>query len=128
MVLPKSMRLRGYRSFDHLYSTSNRFYGSFMTLRVSKANPEILKSHKKQSHTQTCRCAVSISNKVSKRAVKRNKLRRIFHDYLRQRLIDKPRCCNNWLLVTLKPNCSNKDPALLIQQCDNLLFEAGLIK
>ena len=127
MVLPKSMRLKGHRCFSHLHKTRLRFYSSSMVLKVSKENPALEKSHKNYSYGSKIKVAISISNKVSKKAVVRNRLRRLFHDHLKVRLKTIVHNLNNWALISLKPISSNKEPSILLKECDKLLRESGLL-
>ncbi len=126
MVLPKSMRLKGYKSFNHLHKFGYRYYGSSMVLRVVQARPQLLKESLRSLKPQSCRCAVVISSKVSKKAVIRNKLRRLLHDHLSQRLCHNKGLSSKWALVSLKPSAINKAQTPLLEECDILLREAGL--
>ena len=129
MVLPASMRLRGHRCFDHLHRRGQRFHGALMVLRRVSARHSLLK-HSSAAPISgpaatTCRVAVVISNKVSKRAVVRNRLRRQLHDHLRTRFEHAPEHATTWLLVSLKPGAVAEEHDLL-EECDRLLKEAGL--
>ena len=73
----------------------------------------------------TCRVAVVISSKVSKRAVVRNRLRRRLHNHLRTRFEHAPEHASIWLLVSLKPGAVAEEHDLL-EECDRLLEQAGL--
>ena len=53
-----------------------------MTFKVAKSNPEILFSHKFKNTSNNLRVAIAVSKKVSKKAVVRNKLRRILQEWL----------------------------------------------
>tara|TARA_B100001093_G_scaffold301514_1_gene287574 strand:- start:108 stop:509 length:402 start_codon:yes stop_codon:yes gene_type:complete len=131
MVLPASMRLRGYRCFDHLHQKGKRFHGTLMVLRKASANHFLLKRPTTPvespcpQRSQACRVAVVISSKVSKRAVIRNRLRRLLHDHLRSRFEHAPEHASVWLLVSLKPGAATEDHDLL-EECDRLLVQAGL--
>ena len=125
MVLPKEMRLKGYKSFDYIHKVSKRYRGSSMTLRVSKANPNLINGFIPPSRNKSCRCAISISNKVSKKAVFRNRLRRLIHDHLRIRLFGKSKYIDRWALLSFNPGCLEKEPKLLLEEFDKLLLEAG---
>ncbi len=122
------MRLKGHRCFDHLHRSGVRYQGPSMVLKVAKANPKLIRSHKRDQNPTACKCAVAISNKVSKKAVVRNRLRRLFHQHLRLRLSSEPQRGNNWALISLKPNSSKKELNPLLEECDKLLREAGLVK
>ena len=128
MVLPKTMRLRGHRCFDHLYRNGTRYHEPSMLLRVVKEEKELYKFPKKQLYSNACCCAIAISSKVNKKAVVRNRLRRIIHQHLRTRLSQASEHSNKWMLFSLKPQSSTKDPVLLLKECDKLLFKAGLLQ
>ena len=125
MVLPKEMRLKGYKCFDYIHKSSKRYNGPSMTLKVSRSNPNLINDDIPQSFYESCRCAISISNKVSKKAVIRNRLRRLIHSHLRERLFKKSKYITRWALLSLKPRCLEKEPRLLLEECDKLLTEAG---
>ncbi len=126
MVLPESMRLKGHKCFDYLHRSGIRYHGSLMVLRVVKAKPILIKSNQKKGIFRSCRCAVSISSKVSKKAVIRNRLRRLIHNHLRIRLLNVTEHCERWALISLKPSSSMKEIAPLLEECDRLLHKAGL--
>ncbi|KGG16370.1 MULTISPECIES: ribonuclease P protein component [unclassified Prochlorococcus] len=128
MVLPKAMRLKGYKCFDYIHKSSKRFRGASMSLKVSKARNNLIRGSKETMGSSSCKCAISISNKVSKKAVVRNRLRRRLHDHLRMRLFNKKDYCNYWTLISLSPNCLRKSPSTLLKECDKLLSEAGLLQ
>ncbi len=125
MVLPKEMRLKGYKCFEYIHKSSKRYKSPSMTLKVSWSNPKLIKENAAHSGENSCRCAISISNKVSKKAVVRNRLRRLIHNHLRLRLFKKSKFINRWLLLSLNPRCLGKENKVLLEECDKLLLEAG---
>ena len=82
MALPKAMRLRGHRTFDYVHKNSVNYHGKLMTFKIARSNPKLLMSHKNIDSLNNFKIAIAISKKVSKKAVARNKIRRILHDYL----------------------------------------------
>ena len=82
MALPKDMRLKGHRTFNYIHKNSKTYYGNLMTFKVARSNPEILLTHNLTNTTNKFRVAIAISKKVSKKAVERNKLRRILQEWL----------------------------------------------
>ena len=58
-----------------------------MTFKVARSNPAILLTHKFTNTSNNLRVAIAISKKVSKKAVERNKLRRILQEWLLNFLI-----------------------------------------
>ena len=126
MALPASMRLRGHRCFNRLHRTGRRHHGQLLVLRVVQAEVRLLRPELRRQPDVSCRCALVISSKVSKRAVKRNRLRRRLHDHLRQRLESRQDLAGLWLLFSLRPEAGEVDPSQLLKECDSLLSCAGL--
>ena len=126
MVLPASMRLRGHRCFNRLHRSSKRQHGTLMVLRVAAGHSNLLRRELQGIEERTCRCALVISNKVSKRAVKRNRLRRLLHDHLRRHFERRNDLAGQWLLLSLRPEAAEAEPTQLLEECDSLLRSAGL--
>ncbi len=99
-----------------------------MTLRRASAMPRLLRRECRPAEadgaTSVCRCAVVISSKISKRAVVRNRLRRLLHDHLREHFEQSFQHSNTWILISLKPGAEVKD-APVLEECDRLLQQAG---
>ncbi|MDP7998837.1 MAG: ribonuclease P protein component [Synechococcus sp. SP1 MAG] len=126
MVLPASMRLRGHRCFSRLHRSRCRHHGKWMVLRQIDSDRSLLRAELRNQIDTTCRCALVISNKVSKRAVRRNRLRRLLHSHLRKRLEQRSDLAGKWLLLSLRPDAAEAEPAQLLEECDSLLKIAGL--
>ena len=126
MGLPKSMRIGGYKSFDYLYKKATRFHGESMVLMIAKSNPRLTRKESSEQQKDSFRFAISISNKVSKKAVIRNRLRRVFHSYLLTKSINKKKLKSLWALVHLKPSSIDKEEKNLLQECEKLFHQAGL--
>ena len=126
MVLPASMRLRGHRCFSRLHRSRCHHHGKWMVLRQIDSDRSLLRSELRNQSDTTCRCALVISNKVSKRAVRRNRLRRLLHSHLRKRLEQRSDLTGKWLLLSLRPDAAEAEPAQLLEECDSLLKIAGL--
>ena len=128
MALPKEMRLKGHRTFNYIHKNSTKYYGELMTFKVAKSNPEILLSHKFRNTSNNLKVAIAISKKVSKKAVDRNKLRRILQDWL----ITNIQKINNhkpyWLLVNLRFGDFYNDKNRLLEEFQNLMCKSNLIK
>ena len=128
MALPKNMRLKGHRTFNYIHKNSIKYYGKFMTFKVAKSNPQILASHKFKNSSNNFRVAIAISKKVSKKAVDRNKLRRVLQEWL----ITNIQKINNhkpyWLLVNLKFGdfCNHENK--LLEEFQKLMSKSRLIK
>ena len=128
MVLPKRMRLKGHKCFDFIYKEGSRFYSSSMVLRVTKANRKLLDKKNTSQIRSSIKCAISISNKVSKKSVVRNKLRRLFHHHLSNKLSNIGLENEVWAFISLKPSCMQNSNSSLLKECDKLLFKAGITK
>ena len=126
MALPTSMRLRGQRCFNRLHRKAQRHHGQWMVLRSIQGDVSMLRPELHRQPTQRCRCAVVISSKVHKRAVRRNRLRRLFHAHLRTRLEQREELAGRWLLISLRPGASDVEESQLLGECDSLLKSAGL--
>ena len=128
MALPKNMRLRGHRTFNYIHKNSKTYYGNLMTFKVARSNPEILYSHKIKSKSNNLRVAIAISKKVSKRAVDRNKIRRILQEWLLTNIQKINNHKPYWLLVNLKFGDFCNDKSRLLEEFQNLMFKSRLIK
>ena len=97
-----------------------------MVLRVAASDSNLLRRELRGIQERTCRCALVISNKVSRRSVKRNQLRRLLHDHLRLRFEQRNDLADRWLLISIRPEAAEAEPTQLLEECDSLLKSAGL--
>jgi ribonuclease P protein component len=125
MVLPQRHRLKGQRVFDRLYRRGRASHGPFLLLRWLPAQAGLLPPEQQRHTVSAWRCGVVVSSKVHKRAVRRNRLRRLLHAHLAQLPIGRPEG-PVWLLLSCKPGRAERDPASLLGECDELLQRAGL--
>ena len=128
MALPNEMRLKGHRTFNYIHKNSIKYYGDLMTFKLARSNPKILLSHNLKNTPDNLRVAIAISKKVSKKAVERNKIRRLFQNWL---LINIKKINNHkpyWLLVNLKFGDFYNDKNKLLEEFQNLMFKSHLIK
>ena len=128
MTLPKSMRLKGHRTFDYIHKNSVKYYGKLMTLKIASSNPEILISHNNNRNLDNLKIAISISKKVSKKAVVRNKIRRILQDSLLKNFSQQNNHKPYWLLVNLKSVDSHDDKIKLLEEFQHLILKSGLFE
>ena len=128
MALPKDMRLKGHRTFNYIHKNSIKYQGKLMTLKVAKSKPEILISHKLRNKSNNLRVAIAISKKVSKKAVDRNKTRRVLQEWLLTNFKKINTHKPYWLLVNLKIGISCNDKKSLLEEFQNLMFKSNLIK
>ena len=128
MALPKDMRLKGHRTFNYIHKNSTIYHGKLMTFKVARPNPEILLTHKLTNTSNKFRVAIAISKKVSKKAVERNRLRRILQEWLLTNIQNINNHKPYWLLVNLKIGDFYNDKNILLEEFQNLMFKSSLIK
>ena len=128
MALPKNMRLKGHRTFDYIHRNSVKYYGKLMNFKVARSNPQIFLSHKLKNNSGNLRISIAISKKVSKKAVERNKLRRILQEWLLTNIQKINNHKPYWLLVNLKFGDFCNDKSRLLEEFQNLMFKSRLIK
>ena len=128
MALPKDMRLKGHRTFNYIHKNSITYHGKLMTFKVARSNPEILLSHNLTNTSNKLKIAIAISKKVSKKAVERNKLRRILQEWLLTNIQKINNHKPYWLLVNLKIGDFCNDISRLLEEFQNLMFKSRLIK
>ena len=128
MALPKDMRLKGHRTFNYIHKNSIKYHGKLMTFKVARSNPEVLLSHKLTNTSNKFRVAIAISKKVSKKAVERNKLRRILLGWLLTNIQKINNHKPYWLLVNLKFGNFYNDKNKILEEFQNLMFKSHLIK
>lgn len=137
MVLPRDHRLSGTMVFDHLYRAKARFHGSNLILMVGSPNLQYLKpglmgtrirAAMKHNSAAVCqgdlRFAVVVSKKVSKRAVMRNRLRRLLHQAFMENVPHLRR--GHWLLLSLRPGAAQRSEDQLLQEWRDILRRSGL--
>ena len=124
MALPPEHRLRGLRVFERLYRKGRRLQGEWLVLRQLNAEPALLPPRLRLHPASPWRCGIVVSSKVHKRAVRRNRLRRLLQEELRRHppLAKRPL----WLMLSLRPGSAEVDPERLLGECRQLLHQAGL--
>ena len=128
MALPKALRLKGHRTFDYIHKNSLKYHGKLMTFKIARSNPKILLSHNLTNTSNNFRAAIAISKKVSKKAVDRNKLKRIFQEWLLTNIQKINSHKPYWLLVNLKFGDFCNDKSRLLEEFQNLMLKSRLIK
>ena len=127
MALPKNMRLKGHRTFNYIHKNSITYHGKLMTFKVARSNPAILLTHKFKSSSNNLKVSIAISKKVSKKAVIRNKLRRVLQEWLIKNIQKINNHKPHWLLVNLKIGDFYNDKNKLLEEFQKLMFKSHLI-
>ena len=70
-----------------------------------------------------------VSTKVSKRAVRRNRLRRLLHHHLLHHLLasSSGAATPQWLVISLKVGAAEAEESRLLEECTHLLRQAALL-
>jgi ribonuclease P protein component len=98
-----------------------------MVLRIARSNFNALNSQNLMKDSNNLKVAIAISKKVSKKAVERNRIRRIMHEYLLKNIYKKNNHKPYWLLVNLKATDFYNDKEKLLEEFKYLMFKSGLI-
>ncbi|MEH2067986.1 MAG: ribonuclease P protein component [Nostoc sp.] len=133
MALPKANRLKSRKDFQAVFREGIRRHGSYLTLRalkpLSSINPSLDCATKTTQATDSkyfasTQIGISISTKVSKRAVVRNRIKRQITGALYNLL---PKLLPGWrLVVVVKPAAAESkcvSPQFL-QELEQLLAQA----
>ena len=127
MALPKNMRLKGHRTFNYIHKNSVKYQGKLMTFKLARSNPKIT-SYKNSNTSNNLKIAIAISKKVSKKAVHRNKIRRILQEWILTNIQKINNHKPYWLLVNLKVGDFCNDKEILLEEFQNLMIKSRLIK
>ncbi len=117
-MLPKQNRLKARQDFTTVYQKGIRLNRFALGLRAYRhlAQPQAL---------QPLRVGISISTKVSKRAVVRNRIKRQLRSILRQLL---PGLENGWdVVIVVYPNALECDYPEFLQQLKQLLAQTEIL-
>lgn len=133
MALPQAYRLRHRHDFDRVYRQGKRYRSKHLTLWVYRplASPAIAPSEPSAAVAPTLptlapapKVGISISRKVDKRAVVRNRLRRQIHGILCQHLPTMPL---GWLaVISVRPAMPLCQYPQILQELEQLLTAAKL--
>ena len=142
MALPRCHRLGGRSVFDYIYGAgggqTRRLHGKNLVLRVAPPKVSRLRSAlqppaaadvasdavQRAAAATELRFAVVISRKISKRAVVRNRLRRLLH---RAFLAQVPQLrCGCWMVLSLKPAAASCSHEQVLEEWHQLLQRSGV--
>lgn len=130
MALSKANRLRSRQDFNAVYRKGRRRKSRYLTLVVRRQlSAEVSKTHyeanllvKATSAPAPTRVGISISQKVSKRAVVRNRIKRRLRVAARFLL---PKFPTGWdLVVIVHPEATQCDYRQFLQELEQLLINA----
>ncbi len=128
MGLPRANRLKHREDFNRIYQKGRRFKTDHLTLRVVSrvgVNGSTFSSKAKPGTSLPTRIGISISVKVDKRSVVRNRIRRQIQAIFRQFLpYLRP---NLDLLIIPHPQAVQCDYFQFLQELEQLLVEAEVL-
>jgi len=135
VALPKANRLKSRKDFQAVFREGIRRHGSYLTLRAlrpsSMKKPSLDTAHDNVQSTNSVifpiKIGISISTKVSKRAVVRNRLKRQVSAALHQLL---PNLSPGWrLVVVVKPAAAESKCVTqqFLQELEQLLAQAEVL-
>ena len=99
-----------------------------MDLKVSESRPQILLSHKNNSFPDNFKLAITVSKKVSKKSVVRNKIKRMLHKNFLKNFKREYNHIPCWVLVNLKGGNFHNYETELLKEFQNLFYKTGLIQ
>jgi len=144
VALPKAHRLKNRQDFSALFRKGRRCSTPHLTLRALRQSAKLTEGKQSTSRLPTSdstaaqrndgaiaqsklpsQIGISISQKVSKRAVVRNRIKRQLKAAFRQLL---PKVAPGWLLViVVKPLATQCDYHQFLQELEQLLVEAEVL-
>jgi ribonuclease P protein component len=131
--LPKDYRLRSRQDFQNVYKKGRRWKGKYLMVRcliqspiIKVSSEETLKEGERRAEQpHVTKFGISVSQKVSKKSVIRNRLKRQVRAALRELF---PRITPGWLVViSLNPNATCWDYNDCLQEVEHLLSEATVL-
>ena len=121
MGLPKVNRLKERRDFQLICQSGIRRYSPLMTLRAIK----VQKAPLEQKSLSPTRLGISVSLKVSKKAVNRNRIKRLIRVAFRELL---PQIAPGWkILLIVRQEAVGCKYERFLRELKQLLLEAGII-
>lgn len=128
-MLPTENRLRHHKDFGAVYQKGIRKNTSDLALRAlrhqQEQEPELAQDTDTLKSPRPTRIGISISKKVSKGAVVRNRIKRQIRAALRQML---PYISLGWdLVIVVKPTAQQCNYDEFLQQLEKLLAQAEVL-
>lgn len=118
MSLPKPHRLRRRQDFQQVYQLGKIYAGAYFTVRG-------LRQQQTTENLVATRFGISVSQKVSKKAVTRNLLKRQVKTALRMLL---PQIASGWsIAIGIKPSARGCEYAEILRELKQLLTAAEVL-
>jgi ribonuclease P protein component len=118
--LPKPHRLRRRQDFQQVYQQGKRHQGTHLMLRSLPSDP-----NSTTENLPATRFGISVSLKVSKKAVTRNLLKRRVKAALRQLL---PQVARGWsVVIGVRPSAQGCEYVQILRELEQLLTAAEVL-
>ena len=115
MGLPQANRLKRWQDFQAVYQQGSRYSSPHLVLRAMPV----------AGATDTSKIGVSVSQKVSKKATVRNRLKRQIRVAIRQML---PDLCGGWqIIIAVRPQAAECKSEHFLRELKQLLSKAGIL-
>ncbi|MGG6294493.1 ribonuclease P protein component [Leptolyngbya sp. AN02str] len=126
VALPKVHRLKQRNSFAAVYRSGRRFTSPHLTLRVLPLRPKVSNQGKAIPPVNLpTQIGITVSQKVSKRSVKRNRIRRQLRGVFQLLL---PDLAPGWMLVlVVHPSAIKCEYEEFLQELKQLLIDAEVL-
>jgi ribonuclease P protein component len=131
VALPQAHRLKHWRDFQAIYQKGIRRSGRYLAIRALPQRtsnvdaPTQSSSLPPDEDKPPTRIGISISQKVSKKAVVRNRIKRQIRAALRQLLA---RLSPGWqLVIVVRPGAGECEYAQFLRELEQLLAEAEVL-
>ncbi|MCL2931581.1 MAG: ribonuclease P protein component [Trichodesmium sp. MAG_R03] len=126
-MLPRESRLRHHQNFNIVYQKGIRQSTSHLSLRALRhlQEPKLFPEPDKLEPHKPTRIGISISKKVSKGAVVRNRIKRQIRAALREIL---PYISRGWdIVIVVKPTAQQCNYDEFLQQLEKLLAQVEVL-
>lgn len=125
MALPKPNRLRQQQAFNMVYQRGRRFRSSHLILRLCRQSATSQGQGDPNPVPPSTQIGLSISRKVSKRAVVRNRIKRQLVAICRQFL---PRLRSGWwIIIVVQPQAVECAYSDFLRELEQLLTDAEVL-
>lgn len=132
-MLPNENRLRHRQDFNAVYRSGIRRRGAHITLRGLKRSPGEPEANTSEGDVppvagnspKPTRFGLSVSQKVSKKAVIRNRVKRLIRAAIRELL---PRMSPSWdFVIVVQPGAQECNYGQILQELEQLLAQAEVL-
>lgn len=125
-MLPQENRLKKMKDFEILYEEGKFFAGKFLNIKIWKIEPE--KYPRRDYKTDDLKIGFVVSTKISKSAVKRNRVKRQMREIVRLLLKDGKLKNGFHISIMAKPSMVGAEYWEIEKDVVLVLSRAGLVR